>query len=138
LRQLAGIWQQLGLNQRVSIAIATLAVLGGLAGVALWSSRPEYSLLYGKLDEGEAAKVIAALDESKVPYQISRGGGAILVPSDKVYQVRMQMAGKGIPRGEGVGFEIFDKANFGISDFVRRGCSWRAPSANWTRLNPPA
>jgi flagellar M-ring protein FliF len=125
LQQLAGIWKQLGLNQRISIVLATLAVLGGLAGVAFWSSHPEYALLYGKLDEGEAAKVIAALDESKVPYQISRGGGAIMVPSDKVYQLRMQMAGKGIPRGEGVGFEIFDKANFGISDFVQR--------ANYTR-----
>ena len=47
------------------------------------------------------------------------------MPADKVYQVRMQMAGKGIPRGDGVGFEIFDKANFGISDFVQR--------ANYTR-----
>jgi len=125
LQQLTGIWKQLGLNQRLSLLLATLAVLGGLAALAFWSSRPEYSLLYGKLDEGEAAKVIAALDEAKVPYQISRGGGAIMVPSDKVYQVRMQMAGKGIPRGEGVGFEIFDKANFGISDFVQR--------ANYTR-----
>ena len=99
LQQLAGIWKQLGLNQRISITLATLAVLGGLAGVAFWSSRPEFSLLYGKLDEGEASKVIAALDEAKVPYEISRGGGAIMVPADKVYQVRMQMAGKGIPRG---------------------------------------
>ena len=124
-QQLAAIWKQLGLNQRISIALATLAVLGGLAAVAFWSSRSDYSLLYGKLDDGEAAKVIAVLDEAKVPYQISQGGGAIMVPSDKVYQLRMQMAGKGIPRGEGVGFEIFDKANFGISDFVQR--------ANYTR-----
>jgi len=124
-QQLLGIWKQLGLNQRISILAATLAVLGGLGALAFWSSRADYSLLYGKLDEGEAAKVIAALDEAKVPYQISRGGGAIMVPADKVYQVRMQMAGKGIPRGEGVGFEIFDKANFGISDFVQR--------ANYTR-----
>jgi flagellar M-ring protein FliF len=100
-------------------------VVGGLSALAFWSSRLNYSLLYGKLDEGEASKVIAALDEAKVPYEISRGGGAIMVPADKVYQVRMQMAGKGIPRGEGVGFEIFDKANFGISDFVQR--------ANYTR-----
>ncbi|HZQ48595.1 MAG TPA: flagellar basal-body MS-ring/collar protein FliF, partial [Verrucomicrobiae bacterium] len=90
-----------------------------------WSSRVDYALLYGKLDEAEASKVIAALDEAKVPYKVSRAGGSILVPSDKVYQLRMQMAGKGIPRGEGVGFEIFDKANFGISDFVQR--------ANYTR-----
>src|SRR5208282_2872164 len=123
-QQLAGIWKQLGLNQRISIILASGVVCAGLAAMMYWSSRTDFSLLYGKLEEGEASKVIAALDESKVPYQV-RGSGAIYVPSDKVYQARMQMAGKGIPRGEGVGFEIFDKANFGISDFVQR--------ANYTR-----
>jgi flagellar M-ring protein FliF len=123
-QQLATIWKQLGLNQRISIVTATAVVLIGLASMAYWSSRVDYSLLYGKLDEAEAAKVIAALDDAKVPYKI-RGPGTIMVPSEKVYQMRMQMAGKGIPRGEGVGFEIFDKANFGISDFVQR--------ANYTR-----
>jgi flagellar M-ring protein FliF len=122
-RQLLGIWNQLGLNQRVTIVMATAVVFIGLGTMAFWSSRPDLALLYGKLDEGEASKVIAALDEAKVPYQVR--GASIFVPSDKVYQVRMQMAGKGIPRGEGVGFEIFDKANFGISDFVQR--------ANYTR-----
>ncbi len=125
-QQLLGIWKQLGVNQRISMAMTTIMVVLGLGAVAYFSSRVDYSLLYGKLDEGEASKVIAALDEAKVPYKISRGGGAILVPSDKVYQVRMQMAGKGIPRGEGVGFEIFDKANFGISDFVQRANYSRA------------
>ncbi|MGA2175603.1 MAG: flagellar basal-body MS-ring/collar protein FliF [Verrucomicrobiota bacterium] len=123
-QQLLGIWKQLGLNQRVSIIMATAVVCAGLGTMAFWSSRPDFSLLYGKLEEGEASKVIAALGETKVPYQI-RGAGSIYVPADKVYQVRMQMAGKGIPRGDGVGFEIFDKANFGISDFVQR--------ANYTR-----
>jgi flagellar M-ring protein FliF len=122
-QQLLAIWKQLGLNQRISIVLATAVVFIGLCTVALWSSRPDFALLYGKLDDGEASKIIAALDEAKVPYQVR--GGSIYVPSDKVYQVRMQMAGKGIPRGEGVGFEIFDKANFGISDFVQR--------ANYTR-----
>jgi flagellar M-ring protein FliF len=122
-QQLLAIWKQLGLNQRISIVLATAVVFIGLGSVALWSSRPDFALLYGKLDDGEASKIIAALDEAKVPYQVR--GGSIYVPSDKVYQVRMQMAGKGIPRGEGVGFEIFDKANFGISDFVQR--------ANYTR-----
>src|SRR5580658_7666926 len=122
-QHLLAIWKQLGINQRVSIVLATVVVLAGLGTMALWSGRPDLSLLYGKLDEGEASKVIAALDEAKVPYQVR--GNSIFVPADKVYQVRMQMAGKGIPRGEGVGFEIFDKANFGISDFVQR--------ANYTR-----
>jgi flagellar M-ring protein FliF len=122
-QQLLAIWKQLGLNQRISIVLATAVVFIGLSTVALWSSRPDFALLYGKLDDAESSKIIAALDESKIPYQVR--GGSIYVPSDKVYQVRMQMAGKGIPRGEGVGFEIFDKANFGISDFVQR--------ANYTR-----
>jgi flagellar M-ring protein FliF len=122
-QQLLGIWKQLGLNQRISIVIATAMVLVGVGTMAYWSSRTEYTLLYGNIEEAEAAKVIAALDEAKVPYQVH--GESILVPSDKVYAMRMQMAGKGIPRGEGVGFEIFDKANFGISDFVQR--------ANYTR-----
>lgn len=123
-RQLLAIWQQLGLNQRISLALTGLVVAGGLLGVGLWSSRTSYALLYGGLDESEAAKVVAALDESKIPYRAGVGG-SIHVPSDKVHQVRMQLAGKGIPRGEGVGFEIFDKPNFGISDFVQR--------ANYTR-----
>lgn len=132
-RQLAGIWQQLGLNQRISLVIATLIVVIGVAGLAFWSSHVDYAMLYGKLDEGEASKVIAALDEAKVPYQIERGGGAIMVPADKVYQVRMQLAGKGIPRGEGVGFEIFDKASFGLSDFIQRANYARAVEGELAR-----
>jgi flagellar M-ring protein FliF len=132
-QQLAGIWKQLGLNQRISVVMATAVTVLGLAGLAVWSSRMDYALLYGKLDEAEAAKVIAALDEAKVPYKVSRAGGSILVPSDKVYQLRMQMAGKGIPQGEGVGFEIFDKANFGISDFVQRANYSRAVQGELAR-----
>jgi flagellar M-ring protein FliF len=131
-QQIAAIWKQLGLNQRISIVMATVAVFGGLIAMAFWSSRADYALLYGKLDEAEAGKVIAALDEAKVPYQV-RSGGSIFVPSDKVYQVRMQMAGKGIPRGEGVGFEIFDKANFGISDFVQHANYARAVQGELSR-----
>jgi flagellar M-ring protein FliF len=108
-------------------------VLAGLLGLTLWSSRPDFVLLYGKLDDGEAAKVMAALDDAKVPYQTGRGGSSILVPSDKVYQMRAQLAAKGIPRGEGVGFEIFDKPNFGISDFVQRANYVRAVQGELAR-----
>jgi flagellar M-ring protein FliF len=124
-RQLAGIWKQLGLNQRISIVLAGVGVVAGLLGLAYWSSRGSFSLLYGRLDPAEAAKVVAALDETKIPYKAG-AGGSIFVPSDKVHEVRMQLAGKGIPRGEGVGFEIFDKPNFGISDFVQRANYMRA------------
>jgi flagellar M-ring protein FliF len=131
-RQLAAAWRQLGLNQRISVALAGMMVLGGLIALGLWSGRTSYGLLYGKLDEAEAAKVISALEDMKVPYQ-ARGGGSILVPADKVPKVRMQLAGRGIPRGEGVGFEIFDKPNFGISDFVQRANFKRAVEGELAR-----
>jgi flagellar M-ring protein FliF len=132
-QQLAEIWKQLGVNQRVSVVLGAGVVVAGLIGLSLWSNRPDYALLYGKLDDGEAAKVMAALDDAKVPYQTGRGGSSILVPSDKVYQMRAQLAGKGIPRGEGVGFEIFDKPNFGISDFVQRANYLRAVQGELAR-----
>ena len=133
LAQLREIWKQLGTNQRVSVLTATLALVAGLSALAYWSSRTSYSLLYGKLSDTESAKVIQALDDAKIPYHISAGGSAILVPADKVHLMRMQLAGKGIPRGDGVGFEIFDKPNFGISDFVQRANYIRAVQGELSR-----
>lgn len=123
--QLRTIWSQLGTSQRISVIAATIVLLATLGAVGLWSSQTDYALLYGRLPDTEAAKVIAALNDAKVPYKISTGGGSILVPSDKVQHLRWQLAEKGIPRGDGVGFEILDKPNFGISDFIQR--------ANYTR-----
>jgi len=131
-KQLAETWKHLGLNQRVSVVLAGGAVLAGLAGLSFWASRPDFALLYGKLDDAEAAKVLAALDDAKIPYRTGRGG-AIQVPADQVHKMRMQLAGRGIPRGDGVGFEIFDKPNFGISDFVQRANYLRALQGELSR-----
>lgn len=132
-RQLLGIWQQLGINQRISIILASAIVIGGLVTIALWSGRTPYGLLYGKLDDAEAAKVIGVLDELKIGHKIGQGGAAIYVPQDKVHLARMQLASRGIPRGDGVGFEIFDKPNFGLSDFVQRANYLRAVQGELAR-----
>ena len=132
-KQLGDIWKQLGASQRVSVLAATFVLLAGLATIAFWSSRTEYGLLYGKMSDSESAKVIAVLDDAKIPYKVSAGGGSIMVPADKVYAMRMQMASRGIPRGDGVGFEIFDKPNFGISDFVQRANYVRAVQGELSR-----
>lgn len=131
--QLREIWKQLGTAQRLSVLSATFVLLAGMGVLAFWSSRGDYSLLYGRLSDGEAAKVIAALDDAKVPYKVGAGGSSILVPTDKVHVMRMQLAGRGIPRGDGVGFEIFDKPNFGISDFVQRANYVRAVQGELAR-----
>ncbi len=119
-RSVLEIWKQLGLNQRVSLAVAAFAVLGGIAGVVVWSQRPDYQLLYARLGQKDAAAVITALQAQGIPHQITAGGTAVLVPANAVHKVRMELASKGLPSGEGIGFEIFDKGQFGLSDFIQR------------------
>ena len=131
-KQLWDIWGQLGASQRVTVFAATFVLVAGLVTTAFWSSHADYGLLYGGLSEAEASKVVAALDDAKVAYKVN-GSGSVSVPTDKVYQMRMQLAGKGIPQGEGVGFEIFDKPNFGISDFVQRANYLRALQGELSR-----
>lgn len=131
--QLHQIWRQLGINQRVTLSLAASIVLIGMVAVVFWSSRGDYTLLYGKLPESEVARVVSALDEAKVPYRLSSGGSSVLVPASKVHSMRMQLATKGIPKGDGVGFEIFDKPNFGISDFIQRANYLRAVQGELAR-----
>ena len=131
LAQMRAIWSQLGASQKMSVLAATFVLVAGLAALSFWSSRADYGLLYGGLSDSEASKVISALDDEKVSYKT--GNGSIYVPSDKIYTLRMELAGKGIPSGDGVGFEIFDKANFGISDFVQHANYVRAVEGELAR-----
>ena len=119
-QQLTGVWHQLGINQRVSLGLAVLGVIGGMIALVVWSGHPDMQLLYGRLGEKEVSEVLAVIQEQGVKYELGGGGGSVYVPSDQVHKIRMQLASKGVPAGEGVGFEVFDRANFGISDFVQR------------------
>ncbi len=120
IQSLLDLWKQFGVNQRVSLVVAAVAVLGGLLGVVLWSQRPDYQLLYARMGEKDAASVIGYLQTQNIAHQVSAGGTAVQVPSNLVYKLRMDLAAKGLPSGEGVGYEIFDKGQFGLSDFVQR------------------
>ncbi|RXK52972.1 flagellar M-ring protein FliF [Oleiharenicola lentus] len=119
-QSLLDLWSQLGLNQRVSLIVAAVAVIGGMIAVVLWSRRPDYQLLYARLGDKDSSAVISYLQSQNIPHQISAGGGTVSVPAERVHKLRMDLAAKGLPSGEGVGFEIFDKGQFGLSDFVQR------------------
>jgi flagellar M-ring protein FliF len=85
-----------------------------------WSQRPQMQLLYGRLSPKDISSVMASIQELGVKSEMGANGTAIYVPSDQVHKIRMALAAKGVPSGEGVGFEIFDRANFGVSDFIQR------------------
>ena len=132
-QSLLELWKQLGLNQRVSLVVAALAVAAGLVGVVLWSQRTDYQLLYARLGEKDSASVIGFLQTQNIPHQVTAGGTAVQVPASMVYKLRMDLAGKGLPSGDGVGFEIFDKGQFGLSDFVQRTNYMRAVQGELAR-----
>jgi flagellar M-ring protein FliF len=133
MQQLLGLWRQLGLNQRITIAVAASVVLGGMIALVAWSHRPQMQLLYGRLADKDISEISAMLQEQSIKYEIGSGGSSIYVPSDQVHKIRMDLAAKGVPAGDGVGFEIFDKSNFGISDFVQRTNYTRALQGELSR-----
>ncbi len=120
VQSLLSLWKELGINQRVSLVVAALAVVGGLIAVVAMARRPDMQLLYGRLSEKDAAAIISQLQAQNIPHEVVAGGSSVRVPSDQVHRLRMELASKGIPSGDGVGFEIFDKGQFGLSDFVQR------------------
>jgi flagellar M-ring protein FliF len=132
-QSLLNLWKHLGLNQRVSLVLAALAVVAGLVALVIWSRQPDYQLLYGRLSEKDSAAIISQLQTQNVPHRIANGGSTVYVPSDNVYKLRMELAAKGIPSGDGVGFEIFDKGQFGLSDFVQRTNYLRALQGELSR-----
>ena len=132
-KQLVGIWKELGLNQKITVSATTLAVIAGVITVLIWSGRTEYSLLYGNLDPVEAGKVTQSLDENNIEYKISGGGGSIYVPRGEVHQMRMKLATQGIPKGEGMGYELLDKNTLGMSDFMQHANYNRAVQGELAR-----
>ncbi len=98
------------------VAVAGAVALGVMA--AFWGQTPNYGLLYGNLNDKDTGGVIEALTKSNIPYKIDEGSGAVLVPAKQVHGARLKLAGMGLPRGTGTGFELMDeKPAFGNTQF---------------------
>ncbi len=133
MQQIARLWSELQFSQRVTFAGAAVAVCMGMIALIVWANRVDMQLLYGRLGEKDAAEIVTFLESEGFEYEIRGAGGSIYVPSSSVHKIRMTLAGKGIPAGSGVGFEIFDRSNFGISDFIQRTNYLRALQGELSR-----
>ncbi len=80
-------------------------------------SREDYAVLYTHLNPDDAGSILAVLQEENIPYKVEGNGSIILVPKDKVYEVRLKLAAKGLPSSQTVGFEIFEEPKMGITQF---------------------
>lgn len=102
----------------LAILIGIAAAVAAGVGIVLWSKEPTYALLYGNLGQQDTAQIAQALDSSGVPYKLDAASGAITVPSDRVHDARLTLAGQGLPEGDG-GFAVMSKdPGFGVSQFM--------------------
>lgn len=103
----------------VMVGIAASVALG--VAVVLWSQTPSYTPLYGNLGEKEAMEVVNALKQAGVEFKLDQRTGMVLVPSEKEQEVRMQLASQGLPRSDGLGFEMLNQdTGFGTSRMVEK------------------
>jgi len=105
LKGLSGltIARQLGLMLGLALSVAI-----GVA-VVLWSQAPSYSRLYAEVSEQDVSDILEYLDTQGIKYKVETGSGAIMVPPDKVNEIKLKLAGQGLPRSTGTGYELLDK-----------------------------
>lgn len=108
----------LGRNFLWGIAVATVSAM--IIGLWLWSSQPVYKVLFSNFSDRDGGAIVAALQQMNVPYKYADGGGAILIPSEQVHDVRLKLAAQGLPKGGNVGFELMENQKLGISQFAEQ------------------
>lgn len=106
--------------KRMLVAGVVVATLLAFAALIMLANRTDYRPLFTNLSTEDAGEIVKKLKEAKTPYQITPDGKGVMVPSDKVYELRLSLASEGLPQGGGVGFEIFDRKNFGMTEFVQK------------------
>ncbi|MBZ5596252.1 MAG: flagellar M-ring protein FliF [Acidobacteriia bacterium] len=106
------------MSQRATIVLAAIAVGAGLFSFARWRRESDFRPLYTTLASEDAGAVVQKLKESGVEYRLAENGSTVLVPSAKVSEMRLEMASAGLPKSGRIGFELFDKTNFGATEFV--------------------
>jgi flagellar M-ring protein FliF len=120
LNQFFRVFQGIPLAKMITFAVILTLVAGGFIALLIWTNRPDYQVLFANLDAKDAGRISEKLKERRIPFQLENGGRAIMVPDDKVYQLRLDLASEGLPKGQNVGFEIFDNLPFGTTEFVQK------------------
>jgi flagellar M-ring protein FliF len=120
VKNIVEMFKTIPLGKKISFAITFLVLMAGFAGIYFYTNKTDYQVLFSNLETTDAASISEKLAEDKTPYQLKDGGRTILVPSDQVYQLRLNFASSGLPKGDNVGFEVLDNMSFGTTEFVQK------------------
>src|SRR5262245_40746993 len=120
LKQLADFWAGLPTPKRIALVVVSSAVLIGALVIAALNNHVDYGYLYTDLRTDDAAAIVEKLKATQVPYKLENNGTAIQVPEEKIHSLRLELAAAGLPKGGGVGFEIFDRSQIGSTEFEQQ------------------
>jgi flagellar M-ring protein FliF len=120
-----------GAKMKLGAGVAGLVAV--VIAIGLWSSQGDYGVLFANLPDKEGGAVVAQLATMQVPYKFAAGGTAIMIPSDKVNEVRLKLAAAGLPKSSVIGFELMDNAKFGQTQTQERVNLQRALEGELTR-----
>ncbi|PKB13899.1 flagellar M-ring protein FliF [Janthinobacterium sp. 64] len=121
------------MQARIGIIAGIVLIAGLVISLGFWAYRADYQVLFSDVAPADAAAMTAELDRMKTPYQLTDGGNTILVPKDLVYKTRLKLMGKEMPLHGAVGFEVFNNADFGMTEFVQKVNYLRAIQGELTR-----
>jgi flagellar M-ring protein FliF len=120
LQSLLDFLKGLGASRLAAMVAVTAALIGFFAFVIMRVTTPQMTTLFTDLSIEDSSAIIKDLDRQAIPYELRNDGTIIMVPKDKVTRLRMKLAEGGLPKGGGVGYEIFDKSDaLGTTSFVQ-------------------
>ncbi len=112
--------RQWPLSRKIALGVVAALSIALFAFIIIQARTADYQLLYGNLNESDAAEIVNWLKSKNIPYQLKDNGHSILVPAETLHETRLSLASAGLPQGSGVGYEIFDKQSFALTDFVQK------------------
>lgn len=110
-------WRAMPARSKVGAMIGAAASIALLVAAWMWSQAPDYKVLFTGIPDKDGGAIIASLTQLNVPYKLSEGGGAIMVPAPLVHETRLKLASQGLPKGGSIGFELIDNQKFGATQF---------------------
>jgi flagellar M-ring protein FliF len=120
LQGLVDFLKGLGASRLMAMVAVTAALIGFFAFVILRVTTPQMTTLFTDLSMEDSSSIIKDLERQGIPFELRNEGSIIMVPKDKVTRLRMKLAEGGLPKGGGVGYEIFDKSDaLGTTSFVQ-------------------
>jgi flagellar M-ring protein FliF len=106
--------------QRMRLGVGVALLVAAAVAAIVMGRQPDYRVLFANLNDKDGGAIVAQLSQMNVPYKHAEGGGAILIPADRVHDVRLRLATQGLPKGSVAGFELMESGKFGMTQFQER------------------